>query len=321
MPASGCRQTPASPGLQPKPALSEDIVADRLCGPIPATRPDPNCAYAATSSAAESAFRWQIQPTVGARQALPAAYREAQAGHPDGNERLDAFAAAAQDRPMNRVFHALREYYLGALPLLHWLVLLLAAGAVAVGLAWIAAPRVWALPLGAAALGLWILNERARRRLYVSFQPGADAPAPAPLAASHAVAVRATGVFEVENRCQAHTWLEGYYRTFPSREHAVIASLAPHRVLRWIRRRPQCQGMWYIFCLPQAVRRVQVGRIRFGRQVLPGVALTHWMQRPGRVRRNRRVWQASIVYLGCQDDAEARLIAGDLLHDAVQLSA
>lgn len=222
---------------------------------------------------------------------------------------------------MNRVFHALREYYLGALPLLHWLVLLLAAGAVAVGLDRIAAPRVLALPLGAAALGLWIMHARARQSHYVSFQPGASAPAPTPLAASQTVAVRATGVFEVENRCQAHTWLEGYYRTFPSREHAVIASLAPHRVLGWLRKRPQCQGMWYIFCLPPAVRRVQVGRIRFGRQVLPGVALTHWTQVPGKVRRNRRAPQASVVYLGCQDDADARLIAGDLLHDAVQLSA
>lgn len=216
---------------------------------------------------------------------------------------------------MNRLLHACRRHYAGSIRLLHWLVLLLGLCAAAIGLGFTELPRLLGVPLALGPLVLLGLDWHAHRQHYVSFQSNATVPVPAPLAPRQKIAIRATGLFESEDRVQSHTLLEGYYRTFPSREHAIIAISTPSTFLGWGSRAVD-DGMWYIFCLPEAIRSVQLGHIRFGRQQMPGVALTRRASRPGTIRKKRARHFDSVAYLGCQNDRDALLVAGDLLHDA-----
>ncbi len=215
-------------------------------------------------------------------------------------------------KAMSGILYALRRHHVGAFSLLHWVSLFSLGGAALMATERFDMHRLWSGPLLLLAVALPVADYLAARRGYVSFTPGPHMPEATRLSPQTHVAVRATGLFEVEGKFRRHTWLEASYRTFPSREHAVIATCPPSRLLWAGRSRREDQGMWYIFCLPQAIRNVHVGYVQFGRQRRPAVALTHNMEVPGRFRRKRVRHEDTVIYLGCAHTADALVIAGDL---------
>ena len=213
-----------------------------------------------------------------------------------------------------RIMHGLSHHHVGSPSLLQWICVLLLAAAVLLALdatglpTWTAAAPVAGLAILAHAW--WT----AHTSHYVLFrpEPGGEPPDPAPLPPGQAIRVAVTGLFAVEERCRRHVWLSGEYRTFPTREHAVITRLEPTRYWGIGRSREQLEGMWYIFCQPGEITNVTVGELRFGALHKPCVRLTHRQERPGRLRKRRVKRIMGTTYLACDDEPDRRRLAADL---------
>jgi hypothetical protein len=86
--------------------------------------------------------------------------------------------------------------------------------------------------------------------------------------------LRATGLFEVEGKAQRFTELPATYRSFSTREHALMAVVRPARRLAGLASWPEGEiGMWYIFVKSSELRQVQPGTLSFGRVQRPALRL------------------------------------------------
>lgn len=165
----------------------------------------------------------------------------------------------------------------------------------------------------AAVLGLspWL----AQRRGYVAFRPEASLPAtsPLPLAPADKVPVRVSGLLGVEGRERVFAELPGYYRTYASREHAILARKTPRRGRFCREQDPAVLGMWYLFITPTALLQVEPGRLYFGSRGRLALRLYYR-------RRNHHGRETSaIAFLSFDDEADRRRVYGDLLYDRSRL--
>ena len=227
--------------------------------------------------------------------------------------------------------YVLRHYEVMGAPAQRWIVilLLLAALLLAIGL----------LPGGPAgglaglllALALLAGQRLAGGRQYVHFRPepaGQPAPAAAPISPAEKLIVRATGLFEVEGKAQRFTELPAFYRSFSTREHAIMAVLAPSRRLAGLANWPEDElGMWYIFVKSNELRQVQPGVLSFGRarrpalrllveQTLPdkNAVLDAWGLQWGKDK-SKLATRQQTIYLSFDGEAERARVMGDLLLD------
>jgi hypothetical protein len=187
---------------------------------------------------------------------------------------------------------------LAALALIGWIGFRSGGLGVALGLIGIAAI------LGA---GPWL----AQRHGYVAFRPEVVPPAaPAsPLAPADKVPVRVSGLLGVEGRERVFAELPGYYRTYASREHAVLARKTPRRGRICREDDPAVLGMWYLFITPAALQQVDPGRLYFGRHARPALRLRY----RHRDRRGRET--NAVAFLSFDDEADRRRVYGDLVSD------
>jgi hypothetical protein len=180
-----------------------------------------------------------------------------------------------------------------ALPAWHWLLLalLLLSGAVMVAL------RGW-----------------AARRSYVVFlpEPSLASPAPLPLLPEDKIPLRATGRFDVQSRERLFADLPAYWRTYASREHAVLAIQHPSRFLLLGHSRDEDSGMWYAFIPPAAIGEVTSGQLRYGRQVNPGLRVIYRRQPPASEGKRPPKAVISTVYLAFEDGAALERVLADL---------
>ena len=216
---------------------------------------------------------------------------------------------------MSRLFYHLDRMYLGGAPIGRLINgLFLSIGVLgALGLL----PGRW-LTTGLCILLLacffW-LRRHWRSRDYLQFR---EAPLPAatpqPLEPSDSVPIHASGYFTVEEKSGRFTWLQGFFRTFATREHAVICLVQPKRLLlaEW----PQEDvGMWYVFFFPKSVGNIRYGNVTFGRTTHSCLAIEHEIHIPkkGRFSRERTVQET--VFLASPTEEDTRRILADLLHD------
>jgi hypothetical protein len=158
----------------------------------------------------------------------------------------------------------------------------------------------------AAFLLLTVSGWWARRQQYVAFaRQRLPAPSPTPLDPKDKIPSRATGLFEVQGKVQTFSELPAFFRTFATREHAVVAFSQPSRWLllgRW----PQHEvGMWYIFFRPEAIRDVAAGLLRFGHHARPALRLA--------IRAGKRT---QTVYLSFDSDEDRGRVWADIIHDS-----
>jgi hypothetical protein len=182
-----------------------------------------------------------------------------------------------------------------ALPAWHWLILAL-------------------LLLGGAAE--MALRGWAARRSYVVFlpEPGLARPAPLPLLPEDKISLRATGWFDVQSRERLFADLTGYWRTYASREHAVLAIQHPTRFLLG-QSRAEDAGMWYAFIPPAAIAEVTPGALRYGRQVSPGLRVVYRRQPPASDGRRPPKAVNTAIYLAFEDEATRARVRADLAAD------
>ncbi|MEZ4865452.1 MAG: hypothetical protein R3C14_29350 [Caldilineaceae bacterium] len=225
--------------------------------------------------------------------------------------------------PQAHLTHSLRSllYYssrllLGGIPLLRWLmgvdVVLAVVWAVGKlpGQWWVVALLLALLSALLAALHYW------RRRDFVTLvveQP--PIPVPAPLPAQEKLPLYVTGYFGVENKYQRFTWLPGFYRTFATREHALLCQVTPRQSLPLGRWPGEEVGLWYIFFMPRDISRVAWGQLCFGRRAQRMIAITHQITIPKRGRFRPEQQREETVYLALESETDALTIWADLHHD------
>ncbi len=152
----------------------------------------------------------------------------------------------------------------------------------------------------------------ARRRYYIHFVPQKMEPPedpPPPLWPEDKLLHHATGHFHVEDKEGDWTHLIAYYRTFETREHAVMARLTPSFFLRIGMLDPLSLGMWYIFITPEALLAVTPGRSYFGPMVEPALRL-RWQRKDEKGRPLE-----DIAFLHFQSEADLVRVMADLLLD------
>ncbi|MBX3015503.1 MAG: hypothetical protein KF832_28540 [Caldilineaceae bacterium] len=208
------------------------------------------------------------------------------------------------------------RYHLGSTPIFRWLLVLLVGCAllVAVG-GW--AENWWLIALcGVLWVGILGVFHYWRRRDFVHFVPSAVPTRSARLMAPHEKApVMVTGLFSVEHKYKRFTWLPGFYRTFATREHALLCQVL-QKPWAGLGRWPEEEvGLWYVFFSPQAIRTIQWGELYFGAEVRPAIAITHQVELPKKSRFRREQVRDETVYLAFTEAQVGEAIWADLHHD------
>jgi len=224
-----------------------------------------------------------------------------------------------------KLAYQFRIYHLGSWTLERWGMTLAIGAALLLVLQWVirGSPPTpwwhWLAPAGllGGVVGWVALRRQAAAAGYVQFQAETGIPAPGPLALEprDKIQVHATGHFEVENRSGDFVNLLSYWRTFTSREHAVMAILHPSRFLLIGSLPEEALGMWYIFIQSADIHEVTPGRLTFGAD--EGLALRLRYARLQASSSEKKPPRAveEVAYLKFEDDDARRRVWADLLAD------
>ena len=224
-------------------------------------------------------------------------------------------------RSLRAVYYAFSRFLLGGAPLGRAVstVLLVLAGLWATGLL----PGRWAVT------ALWLsllaahitLAAALRRKSYVVFEAAPHPQATEPFAAESRTPVYVTGLLSVEGKCRRFTFLPAYYRTFATREHAILA-LVRTRGLWGLASLPEDEpGMWYAFVTPDQIRSVTSGKIRFDGQIFDAVALSYSLTAPAKHRFQREKTTTETLYIAATNAQDAARLCSDLVFDALSETA
>ncbi len=227
-----------------------------------------------------------------------------------------------------KLSYVLRRYQVLGAPAQRWIVILLLLAALSMAIGLLPGGPAGGLASLLLAIALLAGQRLAESRQYVHFRPepaGQALPAAAPINSSEKLVVRATGLFEVEGKAQRFTELPAFYRSFSTREHALMAVVRPSRRLAGLARWPEHElGMWYIFVKHSELRAVQPGVLGFGRsrrpalrllveQALPekNAVLDAWGLQWGKDK-SKLATRQQTIYLSFDGEAERARVMGDL---------
>jgi hypothetical protein len=204
-----------------------------------------------------------------------------------------------------------RAQWLG-LPLIRWLYLLQIALAALWFAGWL--PGGWPVSLFwlATAAALWTMVRVGARRHFATFR-AAPTPPPSPhiLPPAEKRPVYITGALSVEAKSRPFTALPGFYRSFATREHALIGRVQPRRIAALATWPEDEIGLWYAFLTPSQITAIAPGQQLIGRQWLPALALTY---RPAPTAR-RRTPDLATLYLAFPNPGDHTAVLADLLAD------
>ena len=218
------------------------------------------------------------------------------------------------ERPIDSsrgLIYLLSRAQITGLPPIRWLYSLLAAAALLSPL-WSAQGMWWSLIacvlLGALRLWQWT----ARRRSYVRFTPRTvPPPQPAPLGPSAKLPVYVSGLLAVENKVRCFGGLPGFYRTFATREHALLCRARPRRLAGVAAWPAEEEGLWYAFFAAAHIHAIRPGEIAFDRRPLPGFALDYTPTPPLGGKKRRRP-QRLTLYIAFAEQADFHAALADL---------
>lgn len=168
-------------------------------------------------------------------------------------------------------------------------------------------------------LALLILRDWAARSRYVVFVPqsGRAAHAGRPRAPEEKLPVRATGRFAVQTKTQFLANLQAYWRTYASREHAVLAIEVTSRFLGLGRTPDEDLGMWYIFLRPEVIQGISAGELTYGVKSAPALRITYRSTPPAIEGKRPPKPTTEMAYLAFEDEAGRDAVWADLLADRV----
>lgn len=212
--------------------------------------------------------------------------------------------------------YALNQRQLAGAPVARWLLILLLGVILLWGIGGL--PGHWWVATSAG--GLWLalmgLLYYWRRRDFVRFEAlPLPAVAPARLNPQTKVVIYATGLFAVENKYRRFTWLPGFYRTFATREHALLCQLRQPKLALFGQLASENIGLWYIFFTPETVVKVDYGWLYFGRQGKVAIAVTYRMTIPKHNRFRPEQIRDEVIYIAVDTAPDAGIILADLLYE------
>lgn len=195
-----------------------------------------------------------------------------------------------------------------SIPLIRWMI---GAGIFA-GLVWGLArwPGGWWMTLAwfAAAALLAALTAYGRRTQYLHFQLQHLAPPPASaLPPSTKTPLYVTGMLGVNSRERLFTHLPGFYRTFATREHALLCQLRTQPVVNVGALPDDEPGLWYAFFRPEQITRIATGTVTAERQELAALAITY----TATDKRQRSL----TIYLAFPNPSDRLTVLADLIAD------
>lgn len=217
---------------------------------------------------------------------------------------------------MGAIFYRLNRYHFSETSLSRWIQIALLAAAGMAALGWL--PGGWVV--AALLLALFLLFTGSsiywRRQNFLKFEEKPQpAVVPKPLPAEEKLPILASGYFSVEGKHASFVWLQGYFRTFPTREHALICLVQPGRFAllgKW----PEKEvGMWYVFFKDEDIEDIRWGEIQFGSQRLPGLAVSHRIFIPKQGRFDRDKTLHKTAYITAEQEEDTRRILADLLYE------
>ncbi len=219
----------------------------------------------------------------------------------------------------------------GGVPTLRWLLLPIVLLALFWGAGWLPG-RWWGMGLSLLVLATLVtVVQRWRQRDFVRFVPGPVVPTEAsdsfapplapPLAPEAKLPVYVTGHFAVEEKRSRFTAMPGFYRTFSTREHALLCRLKESPFLGVSRWPDEDFGMWYIFLAPKDIARVETGHLHFDGQPRVSLAVQHRIDVPKRGFRSGTRSVLQTVYITPCDGSDLAPILADLLHDRPPVQA
>jgi len=186
---------------------------------------------------------------------------------------------------------------------------------VGVAVIWLLAglPGSWGVAMLwlAGALALAGAAYIARRAQYVDFTATASQlPTGVLLPTAAKIPVYVTGLLGVERKERAFTMAPGFYRTFATREHALLCRVN-ERHLWGVATWPEEEtGLWYAFFAPQQIVDIAAGCLRYGHHTFDALAVTY---RPAPSNsKHRRTPGVATLYLGFPDSAGCTTVVADL---------
>lgn len=213
-----------------------------------------------------------------------------------------------------RFLHGLAHHRLLGATLHRWLAVLLLLIAVLTWFGLLPGGSALSLTLIALVVALATSQIWAKRHFFVHFapapslEPSRDAP---PLTPQDKIAARATGIFAVDDQEAPFTNLPAFYRTYATREHAILARKTTTRFLGLTEADPHLLGMWYIFVTPAVLRGVQSGLVYAGGTPRPALRLSY-------TRPNKKGQPTpAIAYLAFDAEDDRSRVQADLRRDLV----
>ena len=210
-----------------------------------------------------------------------------------------------------RFLYNLRRHRWAEIPLNTWLIILLLLIAI-LAIAGVIPGSQPLAALGVALVAILIISQwRGKRRDYVHFVADKIQTIPedqAPIWPQDKMLLHATGLFSVEGREGRFTNLIAYYRTFETREHAIMARVTPSRL--FVATTPPDElGMWYIFMEPHRLKAVTSGGLHHGIKPMPSLRLDY-------IRLNKKGKPVpAIAYLCFDSAADQARVQADLQQD------
>ncbi|NOX61287.1 MAG: hypothetical protein GXP42_04985 [Chloroflexi bacterium] len=216
-----------------------------------------------------------------------------------------------------RFLHDAARHYFFDIRLSSWLNFLLLLLGLLSWLGVVGGGRGLALACAILALILSLSRRWAQRRYFVHFRPDESPQRPKqepPLWPDDKLLLRATGHFFVRQKEHDFPNLLAYYRTFETREHAIMARNTPTRVLGLATSNPEIEHMWYIFITPEALHEVIPGELFFGGRPTPALKLIYTRpEKWGEPETGKEV--TDIAYLSFDSEEDRRRVHADLLLD------
>ena len=154
----------------------------------------------------------------------------------------------------------------------------------------------------------------AGARLYAFAPKSFRSPGPSRLPASAKIPVYVTGELSVETKQRFFAGLPGFYRTFATREHALLCQARARRFWGIAAWPPEEEGLWYAFVNPGQIEHLEAGELCFGRTRLPAVTIVYQTPALAATDAPRKGASRSTLWLAFLDaDARAAVLADLLL--------
>ena len=208
-------------------------------------------------------------------------------------------------------FYAAERARIAGIAVLRWGYILLLGAAVVWLLGRLLGGWVVVLLWLAGALALAVAARLARRSHHVTFT-AKTTPVPSGelLPATEKVPVYVTGNLGVEQKQRAFTMVPGFYRTFATREHALLCRVSERRLWGIATWPEEETGLWYAFFTARQIINIEAGSLVYGGLTLDTIAVTY---RPGpHGGKRRREPEMTTLYLSFPDITGYATVFADL---------